>query len=254
MADNNSTTTSGGGGMYEAGETSAKQEQENMRERDEKDRMAGHQEWPMEVYTKQNEPDQDKDGDDILEFDLDEAEVEDKEKFHAIARYNSNKKYNAPGMFREMKEAWGIDGELHAEQFEERKFIIEFASAEERRRVVEGGPWWHRGDALIVVDYNGIVRPSEVTIDSIALWVRFYDLPPVMMNEDFTVKLGGQLGGYIKMDKRYSGYLRVRVKFPLGKALKPHMTVRIKGRGPMQIMIRYENVPHFNCEEGQLAG
>jgi hypothetical protein len=66
------------------------------------------------------------------------------------------------------------------------------------------------------------------------------------------------------MDNRYPGYLRVRVKFLLSKALVPHLMVKVKGRGTMEIILRYENVPHFcftcgrvghaaaNCEEGKL--
>jgi hypothetical protein len=67
---------------------------------------------------------------------------------------------------------------------------------------------------------------------------------------------------YKKKDARYPGYLRVRIAYPLTKHLQPKMSVRIKGRGPMEIALRYENVPHFficgcighavaNCEEGE---
>jgi hypothetical protein len=71
-----------------------------------------------------------------------------------------------------------------------------------------------------------------------------------------------QLGRYINMDPRYAGYLRVRVEFLLSKTLVPSISDRVKGRGMMNIMIHYENVPHFyfvcgrmghaalNCEEG----
>jgi hypothetical protein len=78
-----------------------------------------------------------------------------------------------------------------------------------------------------------------------------------MMKETFA----RQLGRYAKMDSRYPGYLRVRVEFPLAKPLVPSIMARVKGRGMMNIMIRYEIVPHFcfvcgrlghaalNCEE-----
>lgn len=45
------------------------------------------------------------------------------------------------------------------EQLKEKKFILEFAMLPEKKRVVEGGPWWHEGDALIVVDYDGVKHP-----------------------------------------------------------------------------------------------
>jgi hypothetical protein len=45
---------------------------------------------------------------------------------------------------------------------------------------MEEGPR-HKGDALMVVHCDGLLRPSEVKIDSIPLWIRLYDLPDAMM-------------------------------------------------------------------------
>jgi hypothetical protein len=36
---------------------------------------------------------------------------------------------------------------------------------------------WHKGDALVIVHYVGLARPSEVKIENIDIWVQFYDLP-----------------------------------------------------------------------------
>jgi hypothetical protein len=114
----------------------------------------------------------------------------------------------------------------------------------------------------LVVHYDGLIHPSEVCIEAIMLWVRMYDLPPVMMKESCAKQLGGQLGKYIKMDSRYPVYLRIRVEFPLSKPMVPKLIVKIRGKGNMEIMVKYENVPHFcftcgrighaaaSCEEG----
>jgi hypothetical protein len=69
------------------------------------------------------------------------------------------------------------------------------------------------------VHYDGLLRPSEIKIHSLGLWVRIYDLPPTMMKEGVAKVLGGQLGRFIKMDNRFPGYLRVRVEYPLEKPL-----------------------------------
>jgi hypothetical protein len=75
--------------------------------------------------------------------------------------------------------------------------------------------------------------------------------------------LGEQVGTFIWMDTRYPGYLRVRVAYPITKPLEPKLRVRIKGRGLMEVILRYENVPHFcfscghighvvaNCDSGE---
>jgi hypothetical protein len=82
-------------------------------------------------------------------------------------------------------------------------FKLEFSREEEKRRVIEGGPWRHQGDTLIVMHYDGLARPSEVCIDNIGMWVHFYDLPPAMMKETFAKHQGVQIGKYVKLDTRY---------------------------------------------------
>jgi hypothetical protein len=59
--------------------------------------------------------------------------------------------------------------------------------------------------------------------------------------------------------------MRIRLDYPLAKPLMPELKVKIKGRGIINIMLRYENAPHFcftcgwmghaapNCEERDLA-
>jgi hypothetical protein len=116
---------------------------------------------------------------------------------------------------------------------------------------------------LIIVHYDGLTRPSEVRIDSISLWVRLYDLPPVMMKENFATQLGGQIGKFIRMDVRYPGDMSVQINFPLAKVLIPELKVMIKGNGLMKIDVKCQNIPHFcftcgrldhatqNCDDGE---
>jgi hypothetical protein len=142
-------------------------------------------------------------------------------------------------------------------------FKLEFNKEEEKLRVLEGGPWRHNGDAFILSHYDGLSRLSEIRITGIALSVRLYDLPQVMMKEAVAKQLGSQLGKFIKMDVNFPGYMHVRVEYPLHMALAPELKVKIKGRGVMQITVQYENVSFFcftcgrmghaavNCDQGE---
>jgi hypothetical protein len=85
-----------------------------------------------------------------------------------------------------------------------------------------------------------------------------------MMKEVYAKQLGSQLGKFIKMDASFPGYMRVCVDYPLHKALVPELKVKVKGRGIMQIVVMYENVPFFdfmssrmghaalNCDQGDM--
>jgi hypothetical protein len=96
-----------------------------------------------------------------------------------------------------------------------------------------------------MVNYDGLVWPSEISIRSLSMWVQFYDLPPAMMKEPVAKQLGEQLGRYVKMDCKYPRYMRVCIEFPLEKPLLGQLIVKIKGRGQLPITLGYENVPHF---------
>jgi hypothetical protein len=133
---------------------------------------------------------------------------------------------------------WGIQKLYSVEKIGDYNFILELTMKEEKKRVLEGGPWRHKGDALIMVHYDWLARPLEVHIDDISLWVQFYDLPPIMMKEGFAKQLGEQSG---------------RIEYPHTKPLVPSLKVKIKGRGTMLINLRYENVPHFCFTCGRLG-
>jgi hypothetical protein len=213
--------------------------------------------WEIELYKHKEAGSSGKDAlEDALEIDLEVEEEEISRKFLAIAVYYSRKSFGAKYLFAEMVNAWGIANMGQIEK-------LQFHKEEDKMKVMEGGggAWRHKGDALIVVHYDGMTRPSEVCIDSIGMWVRLYDLPPIMMKEGVAKQLSVDLAEYIKMDSRFPGYMCVRALFPLKKALVPQLKVKIKGRGCMVIKVKYENVPYFcftcgclghavaNCEE-----
>jgi hypothetical protein len=112
-------------------------------------------------------------------------------------------------------------------------FKLELTTEEEKVKVLEGGPWRHKCDAFIPTHYDGLSRPLEIRITSMALWIRLYDLPQAMMKEVYAKQLGSQLGKFIKMDASFPGYMRVRVDYPLHKALVLELKVKVKGRGIM---------------------
>jgi hypothetical protein len=86
--------------------------------------------------------------------------------------------------------AWAIRKLGIVEKLGDYCFKLEFEKGEEKIRTIEGGPWRHKEDALIVVHFHGLVRPMEVRIESIQLWARLYDLPAAMMTEQCAKQLG----------------------------------------------------------------
>jgi agmatine/peptidylarginine deiminase len=78
--------------------------------------------------------------------------------------YYSGKSYNPKVLITEMLNAWGIQKLVLAKKVGDYLFKLEFGREEDKRRVLEGGPWRHKGDAFILTHYDGLARPSEIRI------------------------------------------------------------------------------------------
>ncbi|CAN6299744.1 unnamed protein product [Urochloa humidicola] len=147
-----------------------------------------------------------------------------------------------------MEKAWHATHTLPVQRLENNRFIIEFESEHMYNFVLNGGPWRHKGDELIVVPYDGLQRPSEVVIDAVNVWLRFYDVPAMLRKSAFSAVLARKVsprvidGGGPVRDKNF---LRARVALPLEEPLKPTVEAKVKDSGMMSFEVGYENVPFF---------
>jgi len=108
-------------------------------------------------------------------------------------------------MFSELSAIWGKKTSIPVRELGENRFLVEF-DEDLWKRVIEGGPWRHKDDAVIFVPYDGIQRLSEVMIESIALWVRIYDIPVNMMTEGFAKALGSKIGKVLQVGNAVQDY------------------------------------------------
>ncbi|KAF2950753.1 hypothetical protein DAI22_01g209766 [Oryza sativa Japonica Group] len=186
------------------------------------------------VLFKKKLTDGEEEDDDVLDVDLGEEVEEMKSKWLIIARFYSGQ-----------RERLGSLGD--------NRFLVEFACEADYNRVVYGGPWKHKGDALLVVPYDGLARPSEICIESLPLWLRIYDLPEIMMTTGFARSLGGKIGEVLEVGGAIHDFLRVKVAFPLSSPLKPLLRIWIKDKGVMSFPVKYENVPFFCFSCGRIG-
>jgi hypothetical protein len=122
---------------------------------------------------------------------------------------------------------------------------LEFSTESVLNFVLRGGPWGFKGDAIIIVRYDGLTKLSEVVIESIPLWVRIYDIPVAMMMTPFVFALGAKIGQVLEVGEAVKDFKRVRVELDLGDSLKKMVSIKVRGRGVMEFSVKYENVPHF---------
>lgn len=186
-------------------------------------------------------------------FEDDEEAVQAPPKWLAIARFYSGQDFKTWVLFSELSKVWGRSVPVPVRDLRDNRFLVEFDTEWLWKKVVFGGPWTFRGDAVIFVPYDGLCRFSDVVIEHIALWIRFYDIPERMMTDRFARSLGAKVGRVLEVGEARLDYKRVRVEFPLASPIRATVKIKIAGHGPMEFAVRYENIPHFCFSCGRIG-
>jgi hypothetical protein len=135
-----------------------------------------------------------------------------------VARYYSSHSFPVNVFFADLFRIWG-DGT--ARDVGNNRYLLEFSTENSLDFAIRGGPWSFRGDAVIMVRYDGLTKLSEVAIESIPLWIRIYDIPVAMMTTAFVTALGAKVGRVMEVGETVKDFNRVRVDFALSDALMP---------------------------------
>jgi hypothetical protein len=153
-----------------------------------------------------------------------------------------------------MGAAWWLKTPITVRKLGDNIFILEFDDEHHYQYALNGGSWRHKGDALIVVPYDGFSRPSEIEINSINMWVRFYDVPVTLMSPTFTRALAKMVSNEVlEIGDPVRDFLRARVAIRLEDPLVPTAELKIKGKGEMSFEVRYENAPFFCFTCGRMG-
>jgi hypothetical protein len=175
-------------------------------------------------------------------FEEDAAEEGLRVGFFALARFYSSHGFPTRVLFDDLFQLWG-DGT--ARDLGNNRYLVEFTAERSLNFALRGGPWTFKGDAIIMVRYDGLDRISEVVIESIPLWIRIYDIPVAMLTPAFVSALGAKVGRVLEVGQAVKDFQRVRVDFALADALVPTVKIRVRSRGLMEFAVKYESVPYF---------
>jgi hypothetical protein len=135
-----------------------------------------------------------------------------------LARYYSLKPANFNLIHTHFSEVWRIRGKMIFKPLKDNFFIItRFTQEGDYKFVDGGGPWIHLGVACVIAPLVDSAQPSETVLDTVRLWVRFYDVPWRKQTKDYGVLLGSKFGKVVTVDVDEEGlelteYLRVRIR------------------------------------------
>ncbi|KAK6147850.1 hypothetical protein DH2020_018762 [Rehmannia glutinosa] len=141
----------------------------------------------------------------------------------------------------------------------ENLYIMDFKSAQDRRRALEEGPWNLFKSLVLFQKIKGLQHPQDVVFKSIDIWVQMHNLPLAFMNRRVLESIGAKMGEVLDLDEGDGGnfwgkYARVRVRIELENPLKKCLTVKVEEEAEdVIILLVYERLPDFCYACGRIG-
>jgi hypothetical protein len=110
----------------------------------------------------------------------------------------------------------------------------------------EGGPWNFRGNPVLIEEYDGFTKPSEIELYFIDIWIQIHDLPIgfAPMIKSLASKVGKFLFSEGISNDFEGNFYRVRVKLDVRKPLKSFVTLVKAGKREF-FLVKYEKLPNW---------
>ncbi|KAE8773928.1 hypothetical protein D1007_53794 [Hordeum vulgare] len=193
-------------------------------------------------------------------FSAPEPRSTTKGRWAMVGKSFSSRVLNLAVLERTMQRAWGLHKVARFLDLGKNVFEVHFGSEGDWRHVLHNDPWQFDFSALVVKEYDGGTRPSEMVFDSVDIWIQVHDLPPDKRTEEFGIALGNWLGKVVRVDVDEEGkakgqHLRVRAQISLFEPLVRGFFLKSsrEEKSKLWFDFHYEKVPHFCFECGRLV-
>jgi hypothetical protein len=123
-----------------------------------------------------------------------------KPRWAVVGKVCSPRKLIIGALEHAMHRAWGLHHSAQFKDIGDNRFVVRFNSEGDRKHVMKNGPWQFDFNAVLLKDYDGSIRPSDIVFDYMDMWVRVSDLPLDMMNKVYGQLIGNWLGKFVSVD------------------------------------------------------
>jgi hypothetical protein len=129
---------------------------------------------------------------------------------------------------RAMQRAWGLHRPANFKDIRENRFVVRFGSEGDFNHVMRNGLWQFDFNALLIEEYDGKVRPTDMVFEHLDVWVRVLNLPLDMMNRAYGELFGNWIGKILAVDVDEDGtawgkelriWVRIRIDRPLDRGV-----------------------------------
>jgi hypothetical protein len=181
-------------------------------------------------------------------------------RWAVVGKVCSPRKLVIGALEKTMERAWGLHRPAQFRDIGDNRFVVRFSSEGDWNHALYNGPWQFDFNAVLLKNYAGSVRPSDMVFNTMEVWVRVLDLPMDMMNRVYGKLIGNWIGRFISVDVDKDGIawgkdLRIRVEVRVDQPLARGVKLRendeeVEGTW---FDVKYERIPHFCFDCGCLV-
>uniref|UniRef100_A0A803MPB9 CCHC-type domain-containing protein n=1 Tax=Chenopodium quinoa TaxID=63459 RepID=A0A803MPB9_CHEQI len=210
------------------------------------------------------------DGDDAIVWeDIGEEDEDARVELPLIGRIWTERKVNVNAFIATIKGVWQPKYGVDITSIGKNLFL--FHHWRDKSRVIDDQPWHFDKYALLLGEASDSVKPSDIQLFYLPMWVRVYNLPlKGRLNANNIEKIGDKLGMFVKLDHEarvgIDKSIRIRVLVDVRKPLAKHVKLKLREGIEEFFEVKYEKSPLFcyfcgrighglkDCEGGRGAG
>ncbi|KAH9650909.1 CCHC-type domain-containing protein [Citrus sinensis] len=168
---------------------------------------------------------------------------------YLVGKVLTSRSINKEGLKVAMQMAWRTVKEVKIESMGDNIFLFKFASEEEKKRVLMGGPWHFNRALIVLTEPTGIGDIKNQSFTHVTFWVQIHNIPIMCMNKEAIQKLGEKIGIVKEVETDDAGecfgqFARARISIDISQPLKKIVFLQqADGKTPMPIL--YEKLPDF---------
>ncbi|OMO73078.1 reverse transcriptase [Corchorus capsularis] len=192
---------------------------------------------------------------DVLELSTDD-EVNQKVKQHSLVGKAISDKVIKLGPLRAiLSKAWPLHDTLEIHELECNVFLFVFKDENDKRRVIQQGPWSVMNKHLMLKEWPVEAVLEEIDFTTSEFWVQAHNLLMSYLTKSNAEKIASMFPELVELDFdphetfRWNDVLRMKVKVNIEDPLKTGFNLKRRDKPYIWVSFKYERLPDlcFTC-------
>ncbi|XP_019199083.1 PREDICTED: uncharacterized protein LOC109192836 [Ipomoea nil] len=181
---------------------------------------------------------------------VDDAPVDAQPVWSLVGRFLTRKLVKLEFMREVLALVWQSVQGVQVTEIQPRLFLFVFFHKTDMERILNDGPWAYENATLVCRQVVDGMRPEDVVLDTVDMWVQVHGLPMGHTSEKILEQVGNYLGGFVKFDDRllnvpWKAFYRIRVAIPVDKPIKRRMNFVKRDKSTCWVSFKYERLHNF---------